>query len=71
VAEYPRGKLNPNDEGALNIAMGMNGDTFIIDFGKPVVWIGMSRKEAQDFAMVILRHVADGYVKLEIPEDGK
>jgi hypothetical protein len=53
--EFPTGKLNPHDEGALNIGIGMEGDTLIIDFGTRVAWIGMSREQAIEFARRIMR----------------
>ena len=40
----------------------------IIDFGKPVHWLAMTKQEAQEFALNILRRSADGYVKLKIPD---
>jgi hypothetical protein len=42
---YPRGQLNPTDEGELRIAMAIKGNTLVIDFGKPVAWIGLGLHE--------------------------
>lgn len=67
---YPRGKLHEGDEGELTMTMGLRpDDTFIISFGKDLSWIGMSRREAQDFALRILRIVADEHVSFEVPND--
>lgn len=42
---YPRGKLNAHDEGQLRMAFAIKGNTLILDFGKPVAWIGLSLHE--------------------------
>lgn len=66
--KYPRGKLNSEDEGTLDIRMAMKDGTFIVHFGKPVVWIGMSKEEAYNFARIIMQHVVDEVITLDIPE---
>ena len=45
MTNYPRGKLNAHDEGRLRIAMRVDGNTLIIDFGKPVAWFGLGLHE--------------------------
>jgi hypothetical protein len=67
---YPEGKLHSEDEGVLNIKMALteNGK-FIIDFGKPVVWIGLTKEQAFHFARRIMMMTVDKYVKVEVPED--
>ncbi|MBY0562465.1 hypothetical protein [Hyphomicrobium sp.] len=44
--QYPRGKLNADDEGALAFRIGVSDKTIIIDFGKPVTWIGLDKATA-------------------------
>jgi hypothetical protein len=67
---YPEGKMNDTDEGVLNIQMGFNKDgKFIIDFGKPVVWIGMTKEQAFQFGKRIMMQTVDTYVKLEVPDE--
>ncbi len=53
---YPRGKLNADDEGALAICIGLQDKTIIIDFGKPVKWIGFEHQDAINLANNILKH---------------
>jgi hypothetical protein len=66
---YPEGKLNPSDEGVLNITMGLNQEgKFIIEFGKPVHWLGMTREQGIEFGKRILRTCADSVVTVEIPD---
>jgi hypothetical protein len=69
MANYPRGKLQDDDEGELTMAMYWKDKTFIIDFGKDVKWIGMSREDAQEFALRILRMTANSVVSMEVPDD--
>ncbi len=62
--QYPRGKLTDSDEGALRIAIGERDGTVIIDFGKDVSWIGMSKPEAIEFATTIMKQA--GAKKIEV-----
>ncbi len=53
---FPRGKLNDEDEGALAIGVAVRDRTVIINFFKPIVWIGMDRATALAFAENIRRN---------------
>ena len=46
TGDFPRGKLNADDEGGLRIAVGVKDRTVIIAFGKEIAWLGMSKPEA-------------------------
>jgi hypothetical protein len=61
TGEFPRGKLNADDEGAINIAIASDKaqGVIIIKFGTPTAWIGFPLDQAADFARVILKHVED------------
>lgn len=54
--QFPRGKLNDDDEGALAFAIGVRDKTVIIDFGKPVAWVGLDKASALRLADMIQRH---------------
>lgn len=54
---YPRGKLNESDEGAIEIAVYDKDRTIIIDFGKDISWIGMDKDTAIALAKTIMKHV--------------
>lgn len=45
--KYPRGKLTPGDEGELAMTMLVTGNTLVIDFGKPVAWLGLGLQEVR------------------------
>jgi hypothetical protein len=53
--EYPRGKLDKSDEGALAIAVGVDKEnrTIILSFGKPVKWIGMGPDEVNGLITIL------------------
>lgn len=54
TGKFPHGKLNKHDESELRIVIAIDNDWVIIDFGAPVTWLGFSKKEAEEFANLIL-----------------
>lgn len=49
MAEFPRGKLNKEDEGLLEMRTYVSPDdpaVLILHFGKPVVWVGLDKQSA-------------------------
>ena len=50
---YPRGRLNTEDEGAIEIAVGVQQDVVIIAFPKLVSWVGLPAEQAEDLAETI------------------
>lgn len=62
--QYPRGKLNADDEGAIEVAITERDNTVIIRFGKEITWIGMSRPQAIEFAKTIMKRA--GAKKIEV-----
>lgn len=53
------GKLNQDDEGQLQIRIGVKDKTLIVDFGKPVTWMGLDYDNAVQVAMNILRRAKE------------
>lgn len=49
---FPRGKVKPSDEGALTygVALDEEKQIVVLQFPKPVGWIGFSRKDALELA---------------------
>lgn len=47
--EYPKGQLNPNDEGALAFAIAVDDKKklMMINFNKPVTWMGLYLPDAK------------------------
>jgi hypothetical protein len=56
TGEFPRGKLNQDDEGELQLAILVRDNTVVIEFGKSVKWIGLDADGAIEFANLILAH---------------
>ena len=51
---YPRGKLNPQDEGALTYGVAVRQNTVIINFFKPILWLGLSAHDARTLAAKLI-----------------
>lgn len=47
--KYPDGKLNDDDEGSLKIALLIEDNRVIIDFGKKVSWLGFDKHSLRSF----------------------
>lgn len=56
TGEFPRGKLDESDEGAIQLGMAADHENGVvrIHFGKPIAWIGLTRDQAMDFAALII-----------------
>ena len=59
TGQFPRGKLTENDEGEIRIAIGQKDGKVLIDFGKPVAWIGFSAEEAEQIATTLREHAIE------------
>lgn len=48
--EYPAGRMGAKDDGALSYALAtdMRHRTIIMRFGKPIEWMAMEQKEAEE-----------------------
>lgn len=57
--KYPRGKFNADDEGELAMKIGVKDKTVIMDFGKPVVWIGLGPQDAANLAGLLVRRARE------------
>ena len=56
MGEFPDGKLNPDDSGAIAMAVGVENRRVVMRFPKPVAWVGMTGDEAYELAQMLLRH---------------
>lgn len=64
TGDFPEGKLNPDDEGGLNIAVSHeirpSGAAVVrIDFGSPTAWVAMGADQALAFASIIVKHAME------------
>lgn len=69
LGEFPSGKLNNEDEGALTFAIGVKDGKVIINFPKPVAWMGMPPAQAVALARILLHRArqADPHMTIELP----
>jgi hypothetical protein len=66
TGDFPRGKLNAEDEGGLQIGIAKDHDgVIVINFGTEVSWIGLDQASAISFAKHILKHAGVKKVELE------
>lgn len=53
TGEFPSGQAGPDDEGALQVAVGARRGFVRVEFGKPVAFLQMHAGEARTFAGVL------------------
>lgn len=56
TGEFPEGKLNDTDEGALRILVGVDQGVVKVFFNKPIAWIGLPKAAALNLAQAITTH---------------
>lgn len=56
TGNFPDGKLNENDEGEIMVGITSAEDRVILNFGKPVHWIGFTKDQAKQIAESLLKH---------------
>jgi hypothetical protein len=59
MGEFPKGKMRPDDDGAIRIAVMNRGGKIVMDFGGPVAWIGFDPSEARAIAAALERNAAE------------
>lgn len=55
TGDFPDGKLNPQDEGGLQMAIHTEGHVVRIDFGSPVAWVAFEPPIARTLAAALLK----------------
>lgn len=56
TGRHPQGKLVDDDEGEIRLAVGHADGKVVLEFGKPIAWIGFSPDQALDLAQSIRAH---------------
>ena len=56
TGQFPQGKIDPHDQGEIAIAVGHRQNKVIINFGKPVAWIGFDKNQALQIAESLRTH---------------
>lgn len=73
TGDFPHGKLSPDDEGGINVAISHHiapdgADMVRLDFGKPVAWLSLPRAQAAAFGVTILKFAGVKFELLEAPD---
>ncbi len=67
TGEFPDGKANQHNEGALLMAFSHDEKHNVgVDFGKPVAWLMLPRIQAMQFAAALLEH-AKAPIRVRFP----
>ena len=56
TGRFPEGKLTEHDEGEIQFAIAHKDGKVLIQFGKPVAWLGMTPGQAKDLAESLTKH---------------
>jgi hypothetical protein len=56
TGRFPLGQLNPDDEGEIQVAVAADPkhQKVVIDFGKPVAWIGFTPDQARELGEMLI-----------------
>jgi len=63
TGKFPQGRLTDNDEGELRVAIGQKDGKVVIDFGKPVAWIGFDPEQAEQIAETLRQHAVEARLR--------
>jgi hypothetical protein len=70
TGDFPSGKFNEEDEGGLMTGITHDKGVVIINFGKPVAWIGFPPEMAFQFARSIAEHAHAAMRDITESKDG-
>lgn len=57
TGKFPDGKVaNRDDEGEIKFGISNNGSEVLLDFGKPVAWLGISPALARQLSSLLIKH---------------
>ena len=54
--EFPNGRLNENDQGAVAVAIGHENGAVTMQFPRNLNWIGFTPDQAVDIAQTLIEH---------------
>lgn len=67
TGKYPNGKITDSDEGEMQFAITKKDETIIMEFGKPIHWMGFTPQQAIEVAKSLCKH-AGVPMTIEIPD---
>jgi hypothetical protein len=63
--KYPEGKITGSDEGELEFKIAVFEERVIMDWGKPVKWIGLRPAEARAIAASLIKNAEEAEQQLK------
>lgn len=63
TGNFPQGKLKSDDEGEIKIGVTNDKGKVIIDFGKPVAWIGFDPAQAKEIGRLLNLHAIQAEIE--------
>lgn len=63
--QFPDGKLNDQDDGAIKTGIGISDDRVVIVWDKAITWLGFDPDSADEFADLIKEKAAEVRLQLE------
>ncbi len=63
--KYPEGKLTNSDDGELQFKIAVFEERVIMDWGKPVQWIGLRPAEARAIAASLIENAEEAEQQLK------
>lgn len=59
TGKFPNGKLNENDEGELVFGIAIDEGKMVMNFGKPIKWIGFEKKQVEELITYLSEKVKE------------
>lgn len=56
TGQFPEGKISEDDDGEIQIAVGVRDGVVVIEFGTEVKWIGLPPTQAREIAAMMVKH---------------
>lgn len=56
TGNFPEGQLTSTDEGELALGVTAYKGKVVMQFGKPIAWLGMSPEQARALALLLRQH---------------
>lgn len=57
--QFPEGKITPDDEGNISVAIGISNGNVIINFGKPVAWLGLPPAACMEMGRTLIKRARE------------
>ena len=57
--QFPDGKITPDDEGSISVAIGIDNGNVIINFGKPIAWLGLPPAACMEMGRTLIKRARE------------